>query len=155
MKAFWNAFRRDRKNLKRSHLKLSNLWTFPIGNPSNLNKIVGNGYRKSLQKIIRGVIYEGPAAVARIKKIRFFIEFLCEAKKLLGKVKATNIHFLLLDWRTAQWILMRIYVNIMLEKYAGVAFINFQSGDPFSLAHWLSKIILLSLYIQLSLPFRA
>lgn len=50
---------------------------------------------------------------------------------------------------------MRIYVNIMLEKYAGVAFINFQSGDPFSLAHWLSKIILLSLYIQLSLPFRA
>lgn len=42
-----------------------------------------------------------------------FIEFLCECEE--GDEKATN-SLAAVSWRTVQWILMRFYVNILLEN---------------------------------------
>lgn len=66
----------------------------------------------------------------------FFIEFLCEEQKLFKVKERWKQHSLSSwHWRTAQWILMRLYVNIVMGKYAAVAFINPSIGDPSALTH--------------------
>lgn len=66
------------------------------------------------------------------------IEFFCDSQKLFRRKKKTPTADFCWHWRTVQWILMRIYVNIMLEKCSSVAFINLQSEDPFSLTQTFS-----------------